>query len=785
MENDIFSKITSLNFSDWKLLDIIFKEIPYPILAINKHGEIVIWNTALEILTKDLKNNIITYIDDKSNPLLSKKDFLISRLFRKYNNKPIIFNQFVQEEQNIICKPKNRIFNVKAKLLYSDDQKLIGGIQIYEDISNMVDAEISLAQNDDKYVNLNKNKRILKQEYQKIMNDIPDIIWKTDTTGKTTYISPSITKVLGYTPKEILEVDNFWFKTIHIKDRDKIKKKFEVLFTHNENFDVEYRIKTKNNKWVWLHDRAFATPTKNGKIHAEGIAIDISKKKEIELELQAKDQEYRDLVNNAPSIILKINTEQNILFANNYTSELLGFTNEELIGHSLLDTIFPKSETSGRDLIEMVNDGYSNPNGIICNINENIKKNGESIWIQWSNNQLFDEQGNNDGFLSIGNDITTILKTQNLLKKKEQQLHESQERYRILLEISNFIIWTANLNYDLSYVNSNVKELLGYDMKELTTISIKNFITAKSMNDITNLVNSEIENEKNNPSKKRFFTIECEYIKNDGKIIPVENFMTFLHDINGNISGTMGITRDISERKKKEEEEIRIQKMESLEIFAGGIAHDYNNLLAAILGNIELLSLEPLTTDQKECISDLNQATNQARKLTRQLLTFTKGRIKKKELTSIRKLINQSTSLALRGSKIKLLVDYSKDDFNLNVNVGQINQVMNNILINANQAMPNGGEIKIQISKLDHGNLISSALNDETYALIQIEDQGNGIPKAIQNKIFTPYFTTKIKGNGLGLVNSYKIIQNHGGYINFQSKEGEGTTFFIYLPISN
>jgi signal transduction histidine kinase len=242
--------------------------------------------------------------------------------------------------------------------------------------------------------------------------------------------------------------------------------------------------------------------------------------------------------------------------------------------------------------------------------------------------------------------------------------------------------------------------------------------------------------------------------------------------------------KDISERKKFETEQFRFQKMESLELLAGGISHDYNNLLGTIIGSIDLLEMEHLNEEQLDICIDLKNAVNRAKDLTKQILYFAIGGYSKITRTPLSKIVRESASLVFRGVDPIYDINSSNEDIYVDVDIGQINQVINNLLINAIQAMPNSGKVTIFIELIDNGNQISNTLENKPYAKISIQDSGIGISKKNQLKIFSPYFTTKERGSGLGLTSCYRIIQDHKGYITFNSIEGEGTTFYIYLPLS-
>jgi PAS domain S-box-containing protein len=258
-----------------------------------------------------------------------------------------------------------------------------------------------------------------------------------------------------------------------------------------------------------------------------------------------------------------------------------------------------------------------------------------------------------------------------------------------------------------------------------------------------------------------------------------------IRDRNGNILGVVLIFRDITEKQKIENNLQKAQRLESIGVLAGGIAHDFNNILTAIMGNISLAKtvMNP-RDDAYELLIKAEKATMRAGDLTQQLLTFSKGGAPIIETTSLTGLLKDSISFTLRGSKVRCEYNIPDDFWQVEIDEGQISQVINNLIINAEQAMTEGGTIKICCGNIAPGERIGLPLEKRKYVEIIIKDDGPGIPKEYLDKIFDPYFTTKEKGSGLGLASTFSIIKKHNGHICVESEVGTGTAFYIYLPAS-
>ena len=276
--------------------------------------------------------------------------------------------------------------------------------------------------------------------------------------------------------------------------------------------------------------------------------------------------------------------------------------------------------------------------------------------------------------------------------------------------------------------------------------------------------------EKYIPESDKYFLCSCNPI---------------LDDNHGNIKLIILQLSDITEQKKIDAQLRQSQKMEAIGTLAGGIAHDFNNILSVITGNISY-SLSFIDKDQElfEVLSDAQEGIKQAQNLTQQLLTFSKGGEPIKKVADINYLVKEAALFVTRGSKSKCKFVLSKDLWAAEVDQGQINQVINNIVINANQSMPSGGIIFITSENkyIESDSIIP--LPPGNYITIAVEDQGIGISEKHLSNIFEPFFTTKQKGNGLGLAISYSIVKRHGGHISVYSEIEQGTVFYVYLPAS-
>jgi PAS domain S-box-containing protein len=364
-----------------------------------------------------------------------------------------------------------------------------------------------------------------------------------------------------------------------------------------------------------------------------------------------------------------------------------------------------------------------------------------------------------------------------LLQTAVAGLRESEARYRTLAENTFDLICEASQDGVLMYVSPNCREVLGYDPEELIGKNGGQYLHPDELEHISgdfDRVISSFETFQN--------THRCRHKKGDWLWFESAGKPYRAPDDSIRL---IFVLRDITHRRKIEEEMIKANKLESIGILAGGLAHDFNNILSILWGNITMAKIHAgpdSKVDQR--LIKAEQALIRARELTQQLLIFAKGVEPIKRVTSIADLISESLHLALRGSSIGYKFSPEDDLWLVEVDEGQMNQVFNNLLINAEQAMPDGGNIKINAQNMIVSEDDGLPLSDGKYVKLSFTDQGEGIPEDNLRKVFDPYFTTKPKGTGLGLATAYSIIKKHHGYISIESQEGIGTTVNLYIPAS-
>ncbi|MBI4964607.1 MAG: response regulator [Desulfomonile tiedjei] len=365
----------------------------------------------------------------------------------------------------------------------------------------------------------------------------------------------------------------------------------------------------------------------------------------------------------------------------------------------------------------------------------------------------------------------------------EESLASEKERLSVTLRSIADGVITTNTEGQIILMNPAAENLTGWPQEEAM---------GKSLTTVFNLIKTKTRDGGQIVVENILKTGGVFGFDDQTSLIPrggVERIVavsgTPLFDPMNRIIGVVLVFRDITDSKRMEEELVKAQKLESLGVLAGGIAHDFNNLLTAILGNISLAKVHCQREEKVlQRLGEAEKASLRAKDLTHQLLTFSKGGAPVKRTSSIPDLLRESVWFALSGSNVRCDLSIPGDLWAVEVDEGQISQVIHNLIINADQAMPHGGVIKVyaENTTIDPEHPLAAPLTAQRYVRLSVEDEGVGIPQENISKVFDPYFTTKQKGSGLGLASCYSILKNHSGFITVDSEVGKGSTFHVYLP---
>ncbi len=598
---------------------------------------------------------------------------------------------------------------------------------------------------------------------------------------KFVYVNRATSILTGYSGDELLEM-KFW-QIVHPDFREVIKKRgIERQQGKPVPNRYEFKIIRKNGEERWV-DFTAGKIEFDGKPAALGTAFDITDRKKAEQAVKENELQLRTLINAMPDIVCFKDGQGRWIEANDFDLKLFGIDNVPYKGKKDSDLAQYNEFYKDAFLACEVSDELAWQKGTIFRGEEVIPQpDGTSKVFDVIKVPIFNEDGTRKGLVVIGRDISEK-------KKIEQALREEKERLSAILSSIHEGVIATDDQYRILFMNQYAQEILGLDEEDYFKKNIRELSYIRSgpcSNEEIKLIKKTIESGQSYyPDRLLEFTAQ------DGRRLLVDaNCSPILRpDQVGKISGVVITFRDVSEQKKLEEELFKARKLESLAILAGGLAHDFNNILTAIIGNLSLVKLRMGKTEcpakLMELVEKAEAASMRAQGLTQQLLTFSKGGAPVKKASTIQELIVSTVEFTLRGSKVRYNVSLPEDLWPVEIDEGQISQVINNLTINALQAMPDGGHFFVEAENLFLEKESAIPLPAGKYVKISFKDTGCGIPSDVISRIFDPYFTTKKKGSGLGLASTYSIIKKHGGYITVESEPGKGTTFIFYLPASD
>jgi len=485
-------------------------------------------------------------------------------------------------------------------------------------------------------------------------------------------------------------------------------------------------------------------------------------------EQQESEQEKAVILDSLVEHVIYEDKEMKILWANRAASESAGLVYEQLIGRHCYE-VWPQRSDPCPDCPVVKAMETDQPQKVTKKTPD-----GRAWFIQGS--PVRDVNGNIVGAIETTLEITESMRA-------EEALRESEEKYRNLVERANDGIAIIQDTL-IKYINPRLAEISGYTYDEVVGKPFTDYIHPDEIPKVVEYYQRRLAGEEI-PS-----IYETALRHKDGSKIDIE-FNTSLITYQKKPTA-FAFIRDLTERKRLEAQLQQVRRMEAIGTLAGGISHDFNNLLMGILGSASLMlsNIRP-NHPHYEGLKDIEQHVQSGAELTKQLLGFARGGRYEVKPIDLNKLIKKTSEMFGRTKKeIKICKKYQENIWPIEADQSQIEQVLLNLYVNAWQAMPGGGDLYLQSENVSLDQNQAKPLGIEhrrRYVKLSITDTGAGMDEATRRRIFDPFFTTKEmgRGTGLGLASVYGIVKNHGGIIEVNSQKGEGTTFTIYMPASD
>lgn len=577
--------------------------------------------------------------------------------------------------------------------------------------------------------------------------------------------SDELNKLIGLEPDDYITSKKEALEFIYEEDRGNYIIALENSIKTGDGFAQEFRAKhKKTGELKYYKINAEIIKDKNGNPYElRGTVRDINEKRIIKQALYESEVKQANVMSNIDDLVFVLDNDGVFIeFYSSAADDELYVSPDKFINKHHSEVLPQEVSEKFENTINMIDlDGKSRKFDYSLKINEEVRWNNVKVSV------FKDEKGNKNGYIVVARDITTR-------KQIEDKLSESEMRFRELTELLPVAVFEIDKNYSINYVNKKGFEWFKYSEQDFEKgISILDLFVD---NDKKNLV-SNIERRLDNED---IGAVEYKAKTKNGEIFDVLIFATPIIS-DEQFIGIRGVLMDISDRKKYLKELEKFSKFESLGILAGGIAHNFKNILAAVILSVDIIKLDPKSIEKQ--LKRISASLEQANALATRFQTFTKSNEPSLEEININKVLEEAIEIAFAGSQYSVI---SKFDINLTKTLAdskQLNEVFLNLLINAIQAMREGGELIANTSQVYIKDNEIPNLSQGEYIKISIIDNGIGMSEEQLEQIFTPFYTTKKEGHGLGLVTVFSIIKSHNGSIQIESELNKGTKFDIYLPI--
>jgi PAS domain S-box-containing protein len=596
-----------------------------------------------------------------------------------------------------------------------------------------------------------------------------DAVWDWDVMANTTWWSDTFYENFGF-PADTPPSFGAWFERVHPDDRERAKAEFDrAIAQRSDTWTSEYRFRRPDGSYGLIFDRVHGICDGSGTlVRMIGSMVDISEVRRLEEEARL----LAHAVESAGEMISITSLDHRFIFANRAFLETYGYTREEVIGRTpeILQPPAPAATAAAEVMRQqaMVH-GWS---GELVN----RRKDGTEFPVQFSASPVRGPAGEAVALIGVGRDTTRR-------KQLDELLRASEERFRATFERAAMGITLVALDGRFLRVNQQFCVTTGYSQDELQHTTFHQLThpadQAADLEQREKLIRGEIESS----------SLEKRFLRRTGAAVSVEQTVSLVRGANGAPEYFIFLVEDTTRRRDLEAQLRQAQKMEAVGQLAGGVAHDFNNMLTAIQGHASLLTATAgLSGAAQESLAEISSAARRAANLTRQLLLFSRREVMQPVRFDINEAVTDITQMLQRliSENVRIRLRLHPRPLALHADAGMLDQVLMNLAVNARDAMPNGGELTIATSE----QAVAAGPGEIApgrYACLTVTDTGCGIAPELLPRIFEPFFTTKEvgKGTGLGLATVFGIVKQHHGRVSVWSEPGYGTTFTVLLPLTD
>jgi two-component system cell cycle sensor histidine kinase/response regulator CckA len=603
-----------------------------------------------------------------------------------------------------------------------------------------------------------------------LVQNSSDAIVMLDANGAILFASDSATRIGGYTLEERVGRDAF--ETMHPDDVASTRARFEECVQRpGVPLPGEFRVRHKNG--TWRHIESIAVNRLDDPAVAAIVVNyrDVTDQRLAAEALRASEQRLRHIVERAQDLIYYCDAAGRFTYVNPTAARVMQYSEEELLGRHFFSLVSQEHRDVAAEFYRRQLSGKTPTTYLEF---PTVKKNGDTFWVGQHVELVFngDEVA---GMHAIARDITRQ-------KDAEDRLRKSEARYRSLIQGAAYGIYRATVDGAILDVNPAIAAMLGYSVDELLTLNMSALYASPEERAVL------IEKSRSEPYQMR--SSDVAWRRQDGTPITVR-LTARVVDFEDGLSCFEGVAEDITEKRALEEQLRQALKMEAVGRLARGVAHDFNNVLAAIIGCSDLLAMRLTPADPSfDEAQEIRKAAERGAALTRQLLAFSRSQTLEAKLLDLDLIVPQLDGMLQRmaGDGITVTIATAGVPTEVRIEPGQLEQVLMNLVVNARDAMPGGGTIAVRVEPiaLDERSVLRyPGISDGAFARIAVSDTGDGIRPDMQPHLFEPFFTTKdpSKGTGLGLSIVYGIAKEAGGTVSFSTAPNKGTTFEVLLPL--
>ncbi len=616
--------------------------------------------------------------------------------------------------------------------------------------------------------------------YRTLIEQIPATIYIAEygAEGRWYYLSPKIRDVLGYAPEDFLANSSLWFGLVHPEDRTRVAAAEEQASKNGGPFHHEYRLKDRRGTYRWFHDDGVSLPHEPGRAPlVHGILYDIHDRKMMEIALRESEERLSLALGGSGISLWDYDCVTGRIFMDDEWSAMLG--GERKITLTTVRELQSLIHPDDRDMVrQQVIQALKGEKELYSEDHRVRNCHGNYVWVH-SSGRVVERSPDGRAVRAIGThrDISER-------QQREAALRESEQLLSQALAAAHMGAWRWDAATNSTSWDANERKLLG--VSETHPASLASVIELIVPEDREKFTTAVDRCAKTGEVYKQEFRI----MRPDGHIRWLADHGEPEFDASGRIVGFRGVIRDITEERELEEQLRRAQRMESIGQLASGVAHDFNNLLMVIRGNTEYMLEHAAEGSVFHKNSEaILRAADRAAGITRQLLAFSRKQVVQPRVVELGSAVHETTNLvrSLLGPTIRLDVKLPADPLRVLADSSQLEQVVLNLVLNARDALPQGGTITVSVDRVPaNSDVLRRHLErkDCDYILLTVHDTGIGMDEATRERIFEPFFTTKDigKGTGLGLATVYGIVEQSQGWITVQSSPGQGATFHVFLP---